>query len=447
MSFHAEFLAWLESLFLTPESQIVGTVVVAVGLAIALLGLNASGAVLKDYINSWLVEVSQIAIGGALITGAVLLLVVIWGAASQVLSALSFLALTPAQVVLVLFTFVLFMTAVALMRAVKHTVDRFVEKHDEVTDHQRQMTNRIAQVTIFALASLIALNLWGVDLGNLLLGAGFLGLVLGLAARQTLGSALAGFVLLFSRPFEVRDWVEIGENEGIVTDITLVNTRIRTFDDEYLIIPNDQVTGDEIVNKSRRGRLRVTVDVGVDYETDVDRAVEVAGQAMNGLDEIRSVPSSHAVLKEFGDSAVVLELRFWIDDPTARKKWKAQTAVISAVKTTFDEDGIKIPFPQRELTGRPESEGLRVRGEQRAASARQESQAGVAANSSGESADDHEATDDDGDGNEEDDDDKTVADIIEETTEDDESSEGGEPPEDEASTETEKQAADGEATE
>ncbi|WP_338729255.1 mechanosensitive ion channel family protein [Haladaptatus sp. DJG-WS-42] len=360
MSFHTPFLVWLESLFLTPESKIAGTVAVVVGLVVGGLVLRKAGTLLKQRYGSWQVEVAQITVGGALMTGSVLILVSIWGATAQVVSALAVLKLSGEDSVLVLFTVILFITAVALMRALKHLVDKFVDEHDAVTDHQRQMANRTMQVIIFALASLVALSLWGIDIQNLLLGAGFLGLVLGLAARQTLGSALAGFVLLFSRPFEVRDWVEIGDYEGIVTDITIVNTRIRTFDDEYLIIPNDQVTGNEVVNKSRRGRLRVTIDVGVDYETDVDHAVEVTTEAMSGLDEIRSVPSAHAVLKSFGDSAVILELRFWIDNPTARKKWDAQTAVISAVKRAFDAEGIKIPFPQRELMGRSEAGGFRV---------------------------------------------------------------------------------------
>ncbi len=87
-----------------------------------------------------------------------------------------------------------------------------------------------------------------------------------MAARQTLGSLLAGFMLMFARPFEIGDWVEIEEKEGIVTDISIVNTRIQTFDGEYVMIPNDTVGGSTIVNRSRKGRLRLEVDVGIDYD-------------------------------------------------------------------------------------------------------------------------------------------------------------------------------------
>jgi Small-conductance mechanosensitive channel len=200
-----------------------------------------------------------------------------------------------------------------------------------------------------------------VDLTGVLVGAGFLGIVVGMAARQTLGAVLAGFVLMFARPFEIGDWVQIGDNEGIVTDISIVNTRVQTFDGEFVMVPNDIVSGQEVVNRSRKGRLRIEVEVGVDYDTDVPMAKELAGEAMDDLDAILSVPTPQVVVKQFGDSAIVLGCRFWIDKPSARRKWRARTAVVEAVKAHFDEAGVKIPFPQREVSGRAETGGFRVR--------------------------------------------------------------------------------------
>jgi small-conductance mechanosensitive channel len=181
-----------------------------------------------------------------------------------------------------------------------------------------------------------------------------------MAARQTLGALLAGFVLMFSRPFEIGDWVEVDGMEGIVTDISIVNTRIQTFSGEYVMIPNDIVSGEKIVNKSRKGRLRVEVEVGVDYDADVERAADLAKQTMKDCDEVLTVPTPQVVLKEFGDSAIVLGLRGWIDKPSARRQWRARTEVIEEVKKAFDREGVKIPFPQRELAGREESGGFRV---------------------------------------------------------------------------------------
>ncbi|MFB6109090.1 MAG: mechanosensitive ion channel family protein [Haloplanus sp.] len=234
-----------------------------------------------------------------------------------------------------------------------------------ISEHQREILYRLTQVSLYTIALLVVVGLFTRDLSNLLLGAGFLGIVVGMAARQTLGAVLAGFVLMFSRPFEIGDWVEIGDREGIVTDITVVNTRIQTFDGEYVMLPNDEVSGKPIINRTRKGRLRIEVEVGVDYDADPEHAASVALDAVEELDAIMPVPTPQVVGKRFGDSAVVFGVRVWIDNPSARRMWRARTAVIEAVSDAFEEEGIKIPFPQRELTGRPEEGGFVLAGESR----------------------------------------------------------------------------------
>lgn len=256
---------------------------------------------------------------------------------------------------------IIFLAVVYAGTSVVHSVlNNIVARHDDITEHESEIVFRIVQISIYILALLVVLRIWGVEIGGLLIGAGFAGIVLGMAARQTLGAVIAGFVLMFSRPFEIGDWVKIGDKEGIVTDITIVNTRIQTFDGEYVVLPNDYVGSSDVVNRSRKGRLRLHVEVGVDYATDAEHAMEVAKDAMGDVDDILTVPRPEVVLKEFGASSVVLDLRFWIDKPSSRRMWRAHTAVITAVKQAFDEAGVKIPFPQRELTGRQETGGFRV---------------------------------------------------------------------------------------
>lgn len=242
----------------------------------------------------------------------------------------------------------------------KQLIDEFIGNRDTVTEHQREVTYRVTQLTLWSMAVIVILGIWQVNVSGLLIGAGFLGIVLGMAARQTLGGMLAGFVLMFARPFEVGDWVEIGEREGIVTDITIINTRIRTFEGEYVVVPNDVVRGEMITNRTARGRLRVEVEVGVDYESDVKRAREVVAEEIKDLDELMDVPKPEVVTKRFDESSIVLGVRGWIDDPSGRRRWRAKTAIVHTVTETFERHGIKIPFPQRELSGRAEDGGFRV---------------------------------------------------------------------------------------
>ena len=244
---------------------------------------------------------------------------------------------------------VILATAYTLTSFVGRTIGTLTGTTGHISEHEREILFR---------------------LGGLLVGAGFLGIVVGMAARQTLGAVLAGFVLMFSRPFEIGDWVQVGEQEGIVTHISIVNTRIQTFDGEYVMLPNDEVSSKPITNRTRKGRLRVEVEVGVDYEADPSRAADVALSAVKELDEVLTVPTPQVVGKRFADSSVVLGVRFWIDNPSARRKWRAQTAVIDAVKAAFSAEGIKIPFPQRELTGRVEEGGFHLADDQTAAAGR-----------------------------------------------------------------------------
>ncbi|PSP78610.1 mechanosensitive ion channel family protein [Halobacteriales archaeon QS_1_68_20] len=287
-------------------------------------------------------------------------LLVVWGMMGPAVTALGLLQGSVDTLITVGITLVLIVGAYVAIGFLEDFVDHLAEEGDRIDQHQGEVLYRVAQVSTVVVVAVAALGLWGVELGGLLVGAGFLGIVVGMAARQTLGSVIAGFVLMFSRPFEVGDWVEVGGNEGIVTDITIVNTRLENFDGEYVVIPNDVVSNETVINRTRKGRLRLRVEVGIDYATDPDFAEEVAMNVMTDLDELMPVPRPQVVPKRFGDSAVVLELRFWIDNPTSRRRWRATSAVIRNVHEAFEREGVKIPFPQRELSGRGASGGFRV---------------------------------------------------------------------------------------
>lgn len=253
----------------------------------------------------------------------------------------------------------------------RRLLDDVTQESDAMSEHEREISYRITQLLFWSIGLIFVLGVWDVNLGGLLIGAGFLGIVVGFAARETLGSLLAGFVLMFSRPFEVGDWIGVGEGaeeaEGIVTDITLMNTRIQAFDGEFVMVPNDVIGNRMVKNRSRKGRLRIEVEVGVDYEADVERAREIATDAISEIDMIMSVPRAETVVKEFSDSSVTLGVRGWIEHPSSRRRWRARTRMIRNVKDRFAEEGVKIPFPQRELSGREERGGFRVLGEPAAA--------------------------------------------------------------------------------
>lgn len=359
----ANLTDWLDTVFPSLGSQLLGTLL-ALGV-ILLLGelVRRMGPSLKTRFGDIAVESAQTTVITLLFTLLAAFLVLLWNATTQVMLVLEVLQFGQREVIKAVITVALLVGAYTLTRASKRAIERLGEERSAISQHQQEVGHHLVQISVLVIAGFAVLSLWRVPVENLLLGAGFLGLVLGLAARQTLGAVLAGFVVLFSRPFELGDWVEIGDHEGVVQDITIVNTRLKTYDDEVVMVPNDIVTSTEVVNRSRLGRYRVEADVGVDYDTDLDHAAEVAEEALQSTDLPLDQPTPHVVLTEFGDSALGLRLRFWIDNPSATRMWQAKTEVIEAVKDAFDAEGITVPFPQRTLMARNEAGGFRLAGD------------------------------------------------------------------------------------
>ncbi|MFB6151110.1 MAG: mechanosensitive ion channel family protein [Haloarculaceae archaeon] len=317
------------------------------------------GAYVPTTLSGALLRVVQL----SLIVGTVVAVLVLWGLADLVVMAAAWIADQIPIIGQFLTSFVILFLSYVGAAVLSDMVSDFSTRTEWMTEHQEEILLRVSQLGLFGVMGLLLMTVWRVNLGGLLVGAGFLGIVVGFAARQTLGSLIAGFVLMFSRPFTIGDWVQIGDQEGIVTDITIFNTRLENFDGEFVIIPNDRVSDRAVTNRSQKGLLRLRVDVGIDYEADPDRARQLALDAIDDLTEVVDAPPPQVFPKAFGDSAVVLEMRFWIDHPTPPRKWKAISAVISAVKEAFDEEGVKIPYPQRELTGRAGTGGFEVKSE------------------------------------------------------------------------------------
>ena len=330
-------------------------VVVTVGLLVALVAawyaVQRIAQRAQDRYEGRDVETVEMVVLTLLVGLTAAAIIGVWQTVTQIRAQIANLGAQPEFGARVVVSLLIFAVAYGVIRIAGRMLQHSAQG-DVPTDHRREVAFRVTQVSLLGVAGIVVLSLWQRSLGNLLLGAGFLGIVIGLAARQTLGAVIAGFVLLFARPFKVGEWVQIGDNEGIVTDVSIINTRLRTLDDEHVLIPNDRVTGRDIVNRSRQGRLRVTVEVGVDYETDVDHAMAVAQAATKDCPRVLASPTPHVVGKGFGDSAVVLEIRFWIAEPSARRMWRARTEVVSAVKSAFEREGITIPFPQRTLGSR-----------------------------------------------------------------------------------------------
>ncbi|MFC6890477.1 mechanosensitive ion channel family protein [Halorubrum trueperi] len=289
----------------------------------------------------------------ALFAAATVAILALWGRFAVVVAVLPVAESLVTVGARTLLSALLFGAAYVASDVLSEYVSELSDDSDRITAHQEQLLTRIMQVGVLAVAGVTVLGIWGVNLGGLLVGAGFLGIVLGMAARQTLGSLIAGFVLMFARPFEIGDWVEIGDEEGFVTDITIMNTHMRNFDGEYVVVPNDLVTNQAITNRSREGRLRIHMEVGIGYDDDPDAASDIAEDVLENVNTIANNPAPYVIPSGFGDSAILLDLRFWIDPPTPQARWRSKATAVEEIQRRFAEAGISIPYPQRTVSFPP----------------------------------------------------------------------------------------------
>lgn len=340
-------------------------------VSLVLAGLAFGGIILIRRIRTSLGDrymplvvdvVSSVLVVG-IVVAVTLVLADIWGHSETLFDQMGFLRLDERAPEVVISLVVL--VAVQVFTGVtSRLLDDLTTEQEALTQHQREVTLRVTQITLWSVSLLLILGVWSIDLTGLLVGAGFLGIVVGLAARKTLGSLLGGLVLMFSRPFEVGDWIVVDEKKGIVSDITLMSTRIQGFDGDYIVVPNDVVTGKTITNRSRQGQYRVAIEVGVDYETAVDRAREVVFDAtetvVSGREFVRETPEPEVIARRFGDSAVVLEVAVWVGSPTARRVMRAEDDLVRAVTDACADNDVKIPYPQRELSAREQSSGFQI---------------------------------------------------------------------------------------
>lgn len=217
------------------------------------------------------------------------------------------------------------------------------------------LLNKFSGAIVYATAAVIALDVLGVNVMPFIAGAGVMGVAVGFAAKDTLSNLIAGILLIIDRPFEIGDRIEVwsapagSASWGDVVDIGLRATRIKTTDNIVVIIPNNEIMTRDIVNYTIvSSSIRVRVDIGIAYDADMARAKALTIQAAQSADWILSDPAPKVVVRDFGESSVDLQLRVWIKD--ARRRMDTISYITDTVKTLFDENGIDIPFPRRDIT-------------------------------------------------------------------------------------------------
>lgn len=199
---------------------------------------------------------------------------------------------------------------------------------------------------VWFIGILIALSQIGLNLTPILTGFGIAGVIVGFALQDTLSNFAAGMMLLIYRPFDVGDFVAAGGVEGKVSHMSLVNTTIKTFDNQIIIVPNSKIWGDVIKNVTHERVRRVDMVFGVSYSDDVEFVEAVLNDIVTQHPSVLRSPEPVIKVHVLNNSSVDFIVRPWVktDD-----YWDVYWDITKAVKIRFDREGISIPFPQQDV--------------------------------------------------------------------------------------------------
>jgi small-conductance mechanosensitive channel len=212
----------------------------------------------------------------------------------------------------------------------------------------KESLKRLTHYALFSVGFLVAVSMAGLDLQKFTILAGALGVGIGFGLQNIVNNFVSGLILLFERPVKVGDIINIDQDWGTIKKIGLRSTIFETFDRAEIIVPNADLVAQKVTNWTFSSKIvRVNLPVGVAYGSPLEKVLGVLNRAAREHPDVFSYPEPNTIFEEFGNSSINFRLRFWVHTIDDRMKIRSEVAVI--VDRLFREEGIEIPFPQRDL--------------------------------------------------------------------------------------------------
>jgi len=204
----------------------------------------------------------------------------------------------------------------------------------------------ISYIALLAFVVIAALGQLGIQTTSFIAILGAAGLAVGLALQGSLANFAAGFLMIIFRPFKVGDFIEGAGVAGVVEAIQIFTTTLKTGDNKTIIIPNAKLAGDNITNYSAKETRRVDMTVGVAYDANLSKVKDVLIDIISKESRIHADPAPQVAVAELADSSVNFVVRVWTN---TADYWGVKFDFTETIKNRFDEEGIGIPFPQRDI--------------------------------------------------------------------------------------------------
>lgn len=252
----------------------------------------------------------------------------------------------------------LYISVILLVITVAWTLTRvtrnLIKRISRFDGTQKLLAEKLSTVGIWALAFLIGIDLLGIDLTALAFFGGAFGLAIGFGLQKTFGNLISGILLLLDKSIKPGDVISLtdqagNETVGQIRKIGIRAISVITRDQTEHLIPNENLMINQVVNWSYSSRdVRVKAPIGVSYDSNLELVSELLYQAVNDIPRIRKNPKPRVNLMGFGNSSIDFELRFWIQDPEDGIS-NIRSDVYNKIWILFKENGVEIPFPQRDV--------------------------------------------------------------------------------------------------
>lgn len=242
-------------------------------------------------------------------------------------------------------------------RALIGFLSRLISDAGALDASQRVLFQKLTQIGVVTIAILLGIDVLGIDLTALAIFSGAFGLAIGFGFQKTFGNLISGLILLMDRSIKPGDVIAVGDTFGWVNKIGVRAVSVLTRDGKEHLIPNERLMTEEVENWSFSSRdVRVHVGFSVSYECDLRKVQSLAVEAAKSAPRVLEDPPPVCWIKAFGESAVEFDLRIWIDDPESGVG-NIISDVFLRVWDSFKEQGVTMPFPQRELRIRSMPDG------------------------------------------------------------------------------------------
>lgn len=231
------------------------------------------------------------------------------------------------------------------IKRIINLMDRAMDRYNVELTLQRFLLS-FCGIFLKCILVIIFASMIGVETASLIAVLGAAGLAVGLALQGSLSNFAGGVIILFFKPFKAHDVIEAQGYVGVVQEIQIFNTIIRTLDNQRVIIPNGMLSNGCIKNIFTEDTRRVDLTFGVSYGDDIDKVRRVIESVIAANDKILSSPQPDIFVSQHADSSVNFLVRPWCN---SEDYWPVYFGLMEEMKKAFDREGITIPFPQRDV--------------------------------------------------------------------------------------------------